>query len=125
MIHHLECNTGNYKRLPAPQQQISDIAFKRYMAINIGKVFTTDTNNVSRSSCTHREYLQRYNGPITSKEDFDDLQLQMNNTTLFICNALNLPVPVSNDRLFSPLTDPFKSDKVMVITYDPLKNNII
>ncbi len=115
MIHHLECNTGNYKRLPAPQQQISDIAFKRYMAINIGKVFTTDTNNVSRSSCTHREYLQRYNGPITSKEDFDDLQLQLNNTELFICNVLNLPVSVSSDRLFTSLTDPFKSDKVMVI----------
>ena len=111
-IHHLDCNPGNYKRLPAPFQPFNNTAFQRYMDINLGKAFTTNSNNVSRSSCTHRENLQRFNSPITSQEDFDDLQLQLNNIITFICNTLNLLVPDPDHRVFVCLSNPFEYEQV-------------
>ncbi len=83
--------------------------------MNLGKVFTNENNTVSRSSCTHRENLQRHNGPITSKEDFDDHQLQLNNMVSFICITLDLPVPVPSNQVFAPLETPFECNEVMVL----------
>ncbi len=85
------------------------------MEVNLGKVFTNENNTVSRSSCTHRENLQRYNGPITSKEDFDDHQIQLNNMVSFICITLDLPVPVPSNQVFAPLENPFECNEVMVL----------
>ena len=112
-IHHLKCNPGNYKRLPIPFKPINETAFQRYMNINLGKAFTTNSNNVSRSSCTHRENLQRFNSPITSQEDFDDLGFQLNNIVTFICNTLDLPVPDPGHRVFVCLSNPVEYEPVL------------